>query len=308
MRILVYGAGVLGCNLACSLNGSHKDVTILARNKWADEIEANGIHIKNKLGFTTKNYRVNVIRELKQDDVYDVIFVTMRYTQLDSVIDSLKKNDSKNIVFVGNNVNAQHYIDELENKNVMFAFFLTAGHREKDKVVSICLNKITIGQTIKQKSNEEFIKQIFEETKLKVVYEPYMEDYLLCHAAYVVPITFACYKSNGDLKTIKNDTAYLNKLIDANIEGYEAIEKAGYKIKPDSDANYHSKKYRDFNLKFLKLMCATCLGKICASDHAYNAIDEMKALNEGMIKFFDEHDAKYPTWKELEVVMDKLKS
>ena len=30
---------------------------------------------------------------------------------------------------------------------------------------------------------------------------------------------------------------------------------------------------------FLKLMCATSLGKLCASDHAMNAIDEMSALN-----------------------------
>ena len=33
-----------------------------------------------------KKYHVPVIRELKKDDIYDVIFVVMRYTQLQSVM------------------------------------------------------------------------------------------------------------------------------------------------------------------------------------------------------------------------------
>ena len=37
---------------------------------------------------------------------------------------------------------------------------------------------------------------------------------------------------------------------------------------------------------FFKLMCATALGKICASDHAMNAVDEMSALNRDMKALF----------------------
>ena len=47
-------------------------------------------------------------------------------------------------------------------------------------------------------------------------------------------------------------------------------------------------------------MCATSLGKLCASDHAMNAIDEMSALNRDLRKFFDEHGAAYSVWQELE--------
>ena len=62
-----------------------------------------------------------------------------------------------------------------------------------------------------------------------------MGDYLLCHAAFVVPVAFACYKTDGNLKIIKRNTAYLNKMRDANIEGYRAIKKAGHEILPDDD-------------------------------------------------------------------------
>ena len=41
---------------------------------------------------------------------------------------------------------------------------------------------------------------------------------LLCHAAFVLPAAFACYKTDGDLKKLKGNTAYLSRMIDANIE------------------------------------------------------------------------------------------
>ena len=59
-------------------------------------------------------------------------------------------------------------------------------------------------------------------------------------------------------------------------------------------------KFRKSWLRFFMLMCATSLGKLCASDHAMNAIDEMSALNRDLKKFFDEHGAAYPVWQVLE--------
>ena len=84
------------------------------------------------------------------------------------------------------------------------------------------------------------------------------------------------------------------------IEDYRAIKKAGHKILPKADANFESEKYRKTCLRFFKLMCATSLGKLCASDHAMNATDEMSALNRDIKEFFDESSAIYPVWKELE--------
>lgn len=300
MRILVYGAGVLGCNLARNLYCSKKDVTLLARGKWAEEIKNYGLKIKNKLSFHTSTTHIPVITELKGDDEYDAIFVVVRYTQIDSIIDILKENKTKNIVFVGNNVKAEYLSSLFPNKNIMFAFSLSAGHRDSKRVVSVDLKKITIGQLSTSNSNEKLINQIFKKTKYKVVYLPNMGDYLLCHAAFVLPAAFACYKTDGKLKKLKRNTKYLNKMISANIEAYRAIKETGHEILPDDDKDFESEKYRKTCLRFFKLMCATSLGKICVSDHAMNAIDEMSALNNDIKKFFDDNNKEYPIWKELE--------
>ena len=144
MKILVYGAGVLGCNLARNLLRAGKDVTLLARGNWAAEIRRNGLRIKDKFSPCVSISRIPVVTELAPDAMYDVIFVVLRYTQLDSVLDALRANRTKNIVFVGNNVQARVLAAALPGKNVLFAFALSAGHREVDRVVSIDLNKILL--------------------------------------------------------------------------------------------------------------------------------------------------------------------
>ncbi len=300
MKILVYGAGVLGCNLARNLFRAGKNVTLLARGKWAEEIRKNGLRIKDKFSLCTSVSHIPVVTELTPDAQYDVIFVVLRYTQLDSILDTLRANRTKNIVFVGNNVQTRALAAALPDKNVLFAFALSAGHRENDRVVSIDRKKKTNGHRAGAASQKHVVEQIFSGPKNRVVYEPNMEDYLLCHAAFVMPAAFACYKTDGDLKKLKGDTAYLERLIDANIEGYRAIRNAGHAILPKADTNFESEKYRKTCLRFFKLMCATSLGKLCASDHAMNAIDEMSALNRDIKKFFDQNGAAYSVWQALE--------
>lgn len=300
IKILIFGAGVLGCNLANDLFRAGKDVTLLARGKWAEEIQKNGLRIKNLFSPRVSVSRIPVVTELAPDDRYDVIFVVVRYTQLETVIDALRANQTKNIVFVGNNMCAEKWAARLPEKNGMFAFASSAGHRESDRVSSVNLHKITIGQLRSAPSNEARIGQIFAGTKYKVTYEPNMGDYLMCHAAFVLPVAFACYKTGGNLKKLKKDYAYLNRMIDANIEGYRALRNAGHEILPKEDQHFEDAAYRKTCFRFFKLMCATGLGKICASDHAMNAIGEMSALNRDLKQFFDENGAAYPVWQELE--------
>ena len=300
MRILVYGAGVLGGNLANNLFRAKKDVTLLARGKWAETIQQNGLVVKNKFSPMAMVSHLPVITELKPEDTYDVIFVVVRYTQLDGMLDSLRVNGSKTIVLVGNNVRAREYAGLLPGKNVLFAFGMSAGHREADRIVGIDMKKITIGQLRDAPSNEDLIHVVFDGTGYKVVYEPNMEDYLLCHAAFVLPAALACYHADGDLRRLKRDRAYLNLLIDANIEGYRAIEKGGHAILPESDQSYESASYRRLCYAFYRLMCATPLGRICASDHAMNAVDEMSALNRDMKAYFEKVEAPYEAWKQVE--------
>lgn len=306
MRILVLGAGVLGCNLARDFYKAGKDVTLLARGDWGKSIKENGLKIKSQLSHITSTYRLNIIEELKTDDIYDIIFVCMRYTQLSSIVDLLNSNGSKNIVFVGNNTAAPSWAKLLGNKNIMFGFAVSAGSRKDSIVYSIDMKKITIGDLKDCESHEAFLRDVFDKTGYKVTYEENIGDYLLCYAAFIIPACYACYYADGDLKRIKKDKEFIDKVIKANIECYEAIEKTGHELRPDGEEKYRDEDYYKSCIKFFKLMCGTFIGKICISDHAMCAAAEMKELALQLEDILDKAQVDAPNYNELKVYIDKM--
>lgn len=275
MRILIIGAGVLGSNLAHSIKKGN-DVTILARNKTYENLKNNGLIIKHKLGKKSVDH-FNVIDKLEENDIYDVIFVVSRFSSLDSIVKIIEKNKSKNIVFVGNNMNAEKYMN-IKDKNILFAFFMAAGKKYDGYINSICLNKIEIGRTDGKDISNEFIKSIFKETKIKVTIENKMNDYLKTHACAVLPLVFASYKVDGNLKLLKKDKEYSLLIMDAIIEGYDVLKKLGYEILPKGE--YENCVNKKEKCAFIyRFMFSNFIGRMCISDHAMSAREEFILLD-----------------------------
>lgn len=275
MKILIIGAGVLGSNLAHCLK-KENDITILARNKTYENLKNNGLIIKHKLGKKTVDY-FKVINKLEENDIYDCIFVVARFSSLDSIVPIVENNKSKNIIFVGNNITAEKYMN-LKDKNVLFAFFMAAGKKYDGYINSICLNKIEIGRVDGKDISNEFIKSIFKETKLKVIIENKMNDYLKSHACAVLPLVFASYKVNGNLKLLKKDKEYSLLIMDAIIEGYNVLRALGYEILPQGEYESCINK-KELCAFIYRFMFSNFIGKLCISDHAMSAKEEFILLN-----------------------------
>lgn len=276
MRILVIGAGVLGSNLAHSIKKGN-DITILARGKTYENLKNNGLVIKHKLRGKTVDY-FNVIDKLDENDIYDVIFIVSRFSSLDDIVPIIKNNKSKNIIFVGNNISAEKYMN-IKDKNVLFAFFMAAGKKYDGYINSVCLNKIEIGRVDGKNISDEFIKSIFKETKVKVIIENKMNDYLKSHVCAVFPLVFASYKTNGNLKLLKKDKEYSLLIMDAIIEEYDVLKKLGYEILPKGEyENCVNKK--NLCAFIYRFMFSNFIGKLCISDHAMSAREEFVLLEK----------------------------
>ena len=297
MKILIIGAGVLGSNLAHSIKKGN-DVTILARNKTYEQLKNNGLIIKHKLGKKTIDH-FNIIDRLDENDIYDVIFVVSRFSSLDSIVPIIKHNNSQNIVFVGNNMSVEKYMN-IENKNILFAFFMAAGKKYDGYINSICLNKIQIGRVDGKDVSNEFIKSIFKETKIKVTIQNKMNDYLKTHACAVLPLVFASYKVNGNLKLLKKDKEYSILIMDAIIEGYNVLKKLGYEILPKGEyENCVNKKKRcAFIYRF---MFSNFIGKMCISDHAMSAREEFIFLEKEFEKLKKKANLETKTYDKLKL-------
>ena len=69
MRILVYGAGVQGCELAHRLLQNKKNVvTMLARGEWKERLDQRGLVIRHWAQCRTTVDRVATIDTLAPDD------------------------------------------------------------------------------------------------------------------------------------------------------------------------------------------------------------------------------------------------
>lgn len=211
----------------------------------------------------------------------------------------IKRNKSKNIVFVGNNMTVEKY-ENLENKNVLFAFFSAAGKKYDGYINSICLNKIEIGRTDGKDVSDKFITSIFAGTKIKVTIDNKMNDYLKTHACAVLPLVFASYRANGNLKLLKKDKAYSLDIMDAIIEGYDVLKKAGYEILPKGEYEtcVNKKKFCAWMYRF---MFSNFIGKLCISDHAMSAREEFMMLESEFEKLKNETGIETEAYDKLKV-------
>ena len=126
--------------------------------------------------------------------------------------------------------------------------------------------------------SNEFIKSIFKETKIKLTIENKMNDYLKTHACAVLPLVFASYKVDGNLKLLKKDKEYSLLIMDAIIEGYDVLKKLGYEILPKGE--YENCVNKKEKCAFIyRFMFSNFIGKMCISDHAMSAREEFILLD-----------------------------
>ena len=80
MKILIYGAGVIGSLYAALFSEVGLEVSVYARGKRLESLLKNGLLYKKDNQIKTA--KVTVIAEVQQDDLYDFIFLTVRENQL----------------------------------------------------------------------------------------------------------------------------------------------------------------------------------------------------------------------------------
>ena len=100
MKLLIYGAGVIGSLYAAAFAEAGYDTTVYARGKKLETLKTRGL-LYEKNG---KQYKANIkiIGTLQNDDIYDFIFLTVKENQVHTALEELRPNGSPNIVTMVN--------------------------------------------------------------------------------------------------------------------------------------------------------------------------------------------------------------
>ncbi|MHB8064996.1 MAG: ketopantoate reductase family protein [Ruminiclostridium sp.] len=123
MKILIYGAGVIGSIFAGKLMKAGYEVTVLARGKRYEELNREGLILKKADSSEKERTHPKVINTLTEDDIYDYIMVVLQKVQVADVLPFLKINYSKNIVFIVNNpLGYLEWVEAVGKERVMIGF------------------------------------------------------------------------------------------------------------------------------------------------------------------------------------------
>jgi 2-dehydropantoate 2-reductase len=298
MRVLVYGAGVQGAYLAHVLIRGNNDVTVLARGKRAEELKNDGIVLRHYLQCRTTVDKVKIINELRSDDVYDMIFVTMKYTDFPDVLPILAQNGSENIILVGNNAAATEMEAYLEThsetkKNIAFGFQISGGKRDEKRTVVVRFNsgEMIIGSLGRDVPFQDILEKLFANTGYKITYEGNIDAWLKNHMIMIVPMNIAAYIKDFDFKAVARDNQGLRRMVAAIDESYEVLKDLGYEIIPAKQADF-MKQHKHLSFLFYKLYHYTPLanqinGSFKEVKGLYDYFNKMKATSEVSTPNFD---------------------
>lgn len=305
MRILVYGAGVQGCQLAHSLAQNKKNVvTLLARGEWKEVIDQKGLTIRHMLQRKTTVDRMRTTDVLAPEDVYDLVFVTVQAGQLADVLPILKANRSQYFIFVGNDPYAQEMLQAMQRPvdKIAFGFQNNAGRREHDRLVSVHMGMgMTVGGATAPLSGAFRLRlqAAFESTHYKLTYYSDMDEWLKSHIAFILPCAYACYAVDGELS--RTTVEQRRMIVDAAWECCEMLKAAGVPVNDteNTDRYREGTKQRKKTERMVYWMAQTVVGKWCISDHAMRAVSEMQYLDEAFAALRATTLVEMTAWDEL---------
>lgn len=287
MKVLIYGAGVIGSFLTHVLCEAGQEVTILARGTWKETLEQNGLIIVHNLQKTTTADRPRVIGRL-DDTAYDVTFAVMQHQQLKKIVPELAKINTPLLVCVGNNMSAaetERKILELSAspKTVLFGFQGTGGRREDGKVICVRFGNGSMSLGGLHEEPDEMVKKkmeaLFAGTKYRLTWVPDMDAWYHCHLTLVLPAAYLCYAVGCNLRKATRRQRKL--LLDAAGEAFGLLKQLGYGIyPPGEDAYYQPGVKRLIMAGMIFIMAKTVIGDLAASDHCRHAVTEMEGLDK----------------------------
>ncbi|WPC42734.1 ketopantoate reductase family protein [Clostridium sp. JS66] len=242
MRILIYGAGVIGSIFAGKLCSSGNDVTVLARNEKFNRIKKEGLKLNNIYTKKLETYNVNVIDELRSDDIYDYILVTMQFQQVDNILPILEKNKSENIVFFVNNPSGYDKWKQCMGKRMLVGF-PACGGETIDGITNYYIVNGLIGKyqittfgeidgTHTDRLNS--IVKAFKNAGISCAISNNIDSWQKTHVAIIVPVANAIYKNSGNIKLLADNNPDLKLMIRGIREGLSSLKELGYSVEPGS--------------------------------------------------------------------------
>ncbi len=240
MKILVYGAGVLGSIFAARLHKGGHEVSLLARGQRLADLREHGIVLIEDFTGEQQVEHVPLVETLNPDDAYDLVLVIMRKNQVADVLPVLAANThTPNVAFLGNNATgANAYVAALGRERVLMGFAGAGGGRDGYTIHHIRGTdakpaSLIIGELDGQMTPRlQAIVTAFKEAGFVVEVSPNIDAWLKAHAAFVSPIADAIALAGNDNYRLSHTRDGLVLMIRAVRETADALRTLHIPVTP----------------------------------------------------------------------------
>lgn len=281
MRLLIYGAGVIGCLYAALFSKAGYDTTVYARGKRLELLKKTGLLYETKGQIDTAHVRI--IENVADNDRFDYIFLTVKENQVHIALKELSSNSSPNIVTMVNTLEPYSKWEEICGVGRIIPAFPGAGGSFQGDILKAALTPKIIQPTTfaeidgnKTKRLSE-LSLIFEKARIPYQIVKNMHEWQLCHLAMVVPIADAYYEADNP-KEVWREKKVMLKTAKQMKNNFKELYGSGIKLSP-----WKMNLFRlmpTFILKVgLTVTFKSNFGYVFMYQHSMNAPDEMRQLH-----------------------------
>jgi 2-dehydropantoate 2-reductase len=238
MKILIYGAGVIGSLYAARLQEANQDVSLLARGKRLSQIREHGIVLEDAASGDITTTHVQAVAQLDAQERYDLIIVMVPKNYIKDVLPILALNQTRDVLFMVNNAaGPDEFMLALGRERVLFGFPGAGGvrndHIVRYRIVSGRQQPTTVGELDGSRTQRlQRIVAVLKHAGFPVAISSRIDAWLKTHVAEICPMVNAIYMAEGDVQRLAQTKESVVLMIRAIREGYRVLQALDIPIEP----------------------------------------------------------------------------
>ena len=241
MKILIYGAGTIGCTYGWQLSEAGHEITILTRKGKKQLLEKSGIniHCLDFRGGQKKTeqviFRPEIIETLSPKHDYEFIIVAAGSLHLTEILPILKESAGKAHILFFQNIwdDFDEIARYLSPEQYFFGFpFMAGGKKNMEGINSIIsgskYSKTMLGEVNgKVTPRVERIARAMEEAGMKPFISEQITNWLIPHYVFIACLSAGILKAGGTMEKFISNRRVIKEAIKAIREGFRVCEERG---------------------------------------------------------------------------------
>jgi 2-dehydropantoate 2-reductase len=284
LRILVYGAGVVGSLYGARLAGASHDVALLARGRRLAELREHGVILEEARTGARTEVRLPVLERLPAEEAFDLVVVAVPRHAVPEILPDLRASLARSVLFLATTaVRPRRWIDAVGVDRFLAGVPGAGGERigaiVRYSVAPPLLFPTVLGEVgprVGPRLRE--VAEAFRGAGFAVAARAGIEDWVRTHAAIATPLAQAIHAAGGDPRRLARSGPLLDLLVRSVGENLSALEMDGVRIRP-----LHLASFGNAPAPLLRALLRRALGsphaRHAVAPHALAARAEVRAIS-----------------------------